>query len=238
MMVRRIGQRMTRLGAQRLEQIDRRQVIGGSGDMTLGPDRLFVALVLHLDRIRDLDVVAAERVPEIGPHLIARGAIDGVVLDPELRDVVDRRRAKALDDHLRLRRPHHQRRIGHRLLHRALHVVRRDAVAGADLDVDARRNGRLGIIEDRFLRDDAVRDDQELAGLGSQLGRAPGDLRAPGLRDRRTAPTARRETASRSESRGPQTDCRACPAARSRRRPRRPPTSSAAARAAAPCRSR
>ena len=84
-------------------------MIGGSGHMTLGPDRLFVALVLHLDRIRNLDVAAAERVPEIGPHLIARGAIDGVILDPELRDVVDRRRAEALDDHLRLRRPHHQR---------------------------------------------------------------------------------------------------------------------------------
>src|SRR6187402_1796519 len=98
MMVRRTGQRMTRLGAQRLEQTDRCQVIGGSGDMTLGPERLFVALVLHLNRIRYLDVVAAEGVPEIGPHLIARGAIDGVIVDPELRDVVDRRRPKALDD--------------------------------------------------------------------------------------------------------------------------------------------
>ena len=70
----------------------------------------------------------------------------------------------------------HQRRVGERLVHRALHLVGRRRVAGADLDLDARRDRRLGVVEDRLLRDDAVGNDQELAGLGAQLGGAPGDL--------------------------------------------------------------
>ena len=48
------------------------ELIGGRGDVALGPDRLLVALVLDLDRIGNLDVAAAEGVPEIGAHLVAR----------------------------------------------------------------------------------------------------------------------------------------------------------------------
>ncbi len=66
-------------------------------------------------------------------------------------------------------------------MQRPLHDVRGDVVAGPDLDVDARRDGRLGVVEDRVLRHHAVGHDDELALLGQQLGGPPGDFLHPAL---------------------------------------------------------
>ena len=54
---------------------------------------------------------------------------------------------------------------------------------------------------------------------------APGDSADAAFQRRQSSPSRRRETGFRSESPDRQTDCRACPAARSRARPRRPPSS-------------
>ena len=62
---------------------------------------------------------------------------------------------------------------------RRLDHVRRGQVARADFDVDARRRRRLRVVGDRFLRDDVVRQHHEVAGLGAQLRRAPGDFGDP-----------------------------------------------------------
>ena len=58
----------------------------------------------------------------------------------------------------------------------AFHLVRRRRIAGADFDLEPRRNRRLRVVEDRLLRDDAVGHDQKLPRLGAQLGRPPRDL--------------------------------------------------------------
>ena len=69
-----------------------------------------------------------------------------------------------------------QRALPQRLGYRASHFVGRRHVAGADFDEQSRRDRRLGVVEDRLLRDDAVRDDQELTRLGAKLRRPPRDL--------------------------------------------------------------
>ena len=67
--------------------------------------------------------------------------------------------------------------MAHRLHQRGLDLVRRHQIRRADLDLEAERRGRLGVIDDRFLRDDVVRQDDQVARLRAQLGRAPRHFR-------------------------------------------------------------
>ena len=117
-----------------------------------------------------------ERVVDRRPHLVARRLVALVILDPEAGAVGDRRTVERAEHDVGRRRLQRARRVGERLADRRLHRVRRRQVARADLDLDPRRRRRLRVVRDRFLRHDVVRHDDEVAGLGAQLRRAPGDF--------------------------------------------------------------
>ena len=121
--------------------------------------------------------VALERVIDRRPHLVERRLVPLVVVDPEERPVVDRRRVERQQHDLRRRRRQHQRAMPDRRHHRRLHLVRRREVRRAHFDVQPRRRRGLGVIDDRILRDQVVRQHDEVAGPRPQLGGAPRDLR-------------------------------------------------------------
>ena len=117
-----------------------------------------------------------ERVVDRGAHLVARRLVALVVLDPEPRAVGDRRVVEADEQHVGGRRLQHARAVRERFRNDGLHVIRLRGVARAHLHLDPGRRRRLRVVRDRFLRDDVVRQDDEVAGLGAELRRAPGDL--------------------------------------------------------------
>ncbi len=77
--------------------------------------------------------------------------------------------------------PRTRRTCAERLEDRRLDVRRRAQIARPDIDLEPRRHRRLRVVRDRFLRDDVVRHDDEVARLGAELRRAPGDFRDPPL---------------------------------------------------------
>ena len=117
-----------------------------------------------------------ERVVDGGPHFVARRFVALVVLDPEAGAIGDRRSVErtsmtsgggALSARGELPSASSDRRLDQ---------CRAAPVARADFNLDAASAPRFRVVGDRFLRDDVVRQDDEIAGLGAQLRRAPGDF--------------------------------------------------------------
>ena len=75
----------------------------------------------------------------------------------------------------------HAGHLTHRLERGSLGVSGSAQIAGANLHFQPRRHRRLRVVRDRVLGDDVVGNDDEVAGLGAQLGRAPRDLGHPAL---------------------------------------------------------
>ena len=60
-------------------------------DVALRPRRQLLAGILHLYRVRNLDVLAAQDIPDVRPDLIERLDSNRVVLNPEPYPVEQRR---------------------------------------------------------------------------------------------------------------------------------------------------
>ena len=208
------------LGAQRRQQIDGRDQTLALGDLRLDVRRRQVPRHLDLDRIRNLDVVPAERVVDgAGTWSRALSSVSKSSIQ-NLHVVVDRRGVELGQHDLRRGRGQHERTIGDRLLDDSLDAVRRRVVGHADLDRDSRRRGRFRVVGDRLLADDVVGQDDEVAGLGAQLGGAPGDLRDAPFEVPDPDPVADVERLLALDREAGESRCRACPAARSRARRR------------------
>ena len=168
---------LTGVVAQATEEIDTRQQSSALLNLC-GCIRFIPGLfVLHLDRPWDLDALSRERVVDCRAHLVSRGLVSLVVLDPETDAVVNRRTVEGSEHHVRRRRLERACRVGQGFGNCRLHRVRRREIACPHLDFDSALRRRLRIVGNRLLRDNVVGNDDEVAGLGSQLRCAPGDLR-------------------------------------------------------------
>ncbi len=213
--------RRTRVGRQPAEQCrvadQRRQVrLLRHGDGRHRPGR-----ILDLDRVRDVDSVSMERVPDGRAHLILRERGTLHVLHEAASTVGDRRGAEVEQQHVRAWRRHRERHLRDRVDHHRLHVIGRRGVRHADVDEHARRRRRFRVVDDGAVGDAAVGQRHERALARAQHRGPPRDLRHASFVIARPESSRPPCTAGRPARPGPRWRCRACSGARGPARPRR-----------------
>ena len=138
--------------------------------------RVVAALKSPGDRIGNGEASSPKRLIDEQPHSRQRPVFGRVVVYPESSAISDRRVGEVHDDHLRLWFLRNHRFVFERRENRGLYLVWRIVVGCADFHFETGQQERLRVIRNRFLRQGAVRYDQEIARLGADLRRAPGNL--------------------------------------------------------------